>query len=355
MLKNKIFQYFFFEYLKIFLIVSLSLSILIWMTQAARLLELITEYGNSSSIYIKYILLNYPKILDNIFLPCFAISIFFLINKLESSNELVIYWLSGVAKSTIINLVIKISILTVFINIILSAYIAPWSSHLGREVLSNSKFSLINSLVKENNFNSPLKGLTIYVDKNDQIGNLDGVFIYEKERTVIAKRGQVLSDNESYYLKLYDGTTYEKVNKNINIIKFQNTIFDFSKYRLQNTTYPKFNERSISWLIKKSKSKMPKVNEIREELNKRIIKPFSILILSIISCYLLYSNSEKINLKKYRPVVYLASVIFLIANQMMLGFSGSKLIFSLYYFLTIIIIFYLFKTILIKILKSEMK
>jgi len=67
MFKNKIFNYFFLEFFKIFLLITLSLSILIWMTQAARLLELITEYGNPISVYIKYILSIYPKILRNIF------------------------------------------------------------------------------------------------------------------------------------------------------------------------------------------------------------------------------------------------------------------------------------------------
>ena len=45
MLKNKIFQYFFTEFFKIFLLISLSFSLLIWFTQAARLLELITDLG----------------------------------------------------------------------------------------------------------------------------------------------------------------------------------------------------------------------------------------------------------------------------------------------------------------------
>ena len=80
MFKNKIYKYYFYEFINIFVLISLSLSILIWMTQAARLLELITEYGNSVPIYIKYVLFMYPKILDNIFLitPFESLSLFTL-------------------------------------------------------------------------------------------------------------------------------------------------------------------------------------------------------------------------------------------------------------------------------------
>ena len=76
MVKNKIFQYFFKEFFKLFLIISLSFSLLIWFTQAARLLELITEFGNPIQTYMKYLLFNYPKILDNTLLLSFIEIIF---------------------------------------------------------------------------------------------------------------------------------------------------------------------------------------------------------------------------------------------------------------------------------------
>ena len=351
MLKNKIFRYFFLEYFKTFLVVSFSLSILIWMTQAARLLELVTEYGNPASIYTKYIFLIYPKIMDNIFLPCFIITMFFLFNKLENSNELIIYSLSGVSKERIINLVIFISIITILLNIILSAFIAPISSNVGRKVLGESRFSFINSLVKENNFNSPLKGLTIYVEKNDKTGNIEGVFIYEKDRTIIAKNGEVLLNYDNYYLKLIDGTTYEKINNKINTIKFDSTIFDFSKYQLRNTTTPKFNERSNLWLIDNSKSNNSKVDEIRQELNKRLIKPFFILILSILSCFLLLNKTEKLNFEKYKPIIYCFSIVLLVMNQIALSLSGKKITYGYIYFSLIVFIFF----ILLKLLKKSLK
>ena len=54
--------------------------------------------------------------------------------------------------------------------------------------MGDSKFTLVNALVKEKNFNTPLKGLTIYVENNDKKGNLNGIFIYEKSRIITAQR-----------------------------------------------------------------------------------------------------------------------------------------------------------------------
>ena len=347
MVKHKIFKYFFLEFIKLFLLISLSLSILIWMTQAARLLELITEFGNPVYIYIKYILLIYPKIYENIFLLCFAISLFFLISKFEDSNEINIYWLSGISKHSIINFLVKIGILMIAIYILLSAFITPWTLGKSRVVLAQSKFSLINSLVKENNFNSPLSDLTIYVSKNDNKGNLENVFIYEKTRTIIAKTGEVLSNDEGSYLKLYNGITHEKNNENINVINFESTIFDFSKYQMQNIKTLKFSERSTKWLYENRNLNNKKVNEIREEFNKRLIKPFLIILVCLMSCFLLYSNSEKINLKKFRPTIYILCVFLIIINQIILGKSGDKIIYS-YYYLGFILLFSLLTYLVLK-------
>ena len=262
MIKNKIFQYFFLEFFKIFFLISLSFSLLIWFTQAARLLELITEFGNPVGVYVKYMIFAYPKIFQNTFLLNFVISMFFLFSKLENSNEIGIYWLSGISKKKIYLLCISISGVLLILYLFLSIYLSPWSSLQGRYILSNSKFSLINTLVKEQNFNTPLKGLTIYVERNDKKGNLDGIFIYEKTRVIIAKKGRVLSDGENSYLELFNGTTQENTNGKINFINFDKTIFDFSKYQLKNISHPKFKERNINL-----RSFITMMNQILKELH----------------------------------------------------------------------------------------
>lgn len=358
MLKNKIFQYFFIEFFKIFLIVSLSLSLLIWFTQAARLLELITEFGNPINVYIKYLIFNYPKILQNTFLINFIVSMFFLFTKFENSNEMKIYWLSGIGKKQIYLLCICISGILLILYLFLSIFLSPMSSFKGRLILGNSKFTLINSLVKEQNFNSPLKGLTIYVEKNDKKGNLEGIFIYEKTRVIISKKGKVLSDDKNSYLELIDGATQEKNNLNnkINFIKFNKTTFDFSKYNLKNISHPKFKERKLNWLFTNLKNEKFSINikkEIREEINSRIIKPFLIIILVSIICFNLISRKEKINLKKLKFLIYLISIILIIINEIAIGVSGKSFYYTLIYILFLFIIFLISNTILIKNLKNE--
>ena len=358
MLKNKIFQYFFTEFFKIFLLISLSFSLLIWFTQAARLLELITEFGNPVSVYFKYLLFSYPKILQNTFLLNFIISMFFLFAKLNDAKEFGIYWLSGISKFKIYSLCTIIGAVVLVLNLILSIFLAPWSSYQGRLVLGESKFTLVNALVKEKNFNTPLKGLTIYVENNDKKGNLSGIFIYEKSRIITAQKGRVLTDGDNSYLELFNGTSQEKNNKKINFINFNSTIFDFSKYQLRNTSYPKFTERKINWLFERLKNtqiSMKNRIDLRVEINSRLIKPFVILIVSTLICFLLFTNNDKVNLKKLKIIIYVLSISLLIINQIMLNLSGKNINHTMLYIFSLIIFFILSNFILFKFIKGETK
>ena len=358
MLKNKIFQYFFTEFFKIFLLISLSFSLLIWFTQAARLLELITEFGNPVSVYFKYLLFSYPKILQNTFLLNFIISMFFLFAKLNDAKEFGIYWLSGISKFKIYSLCMIIGAVVLVLNLILSIFVAPWSSYQGRLVLGESKFTLVNALVKEKNFNTPLKGLTIYVESNDKKGNLNGIFIYEKSRIITAQKGRVLTDGDNSYLELFNGTSQEKNNKKINFINFNSTIFDFSKYQLRNTSYPKFTERKINWLFERLKNtqiSMKNRIDLRVEINSRLIKPFVILIVSTLICFLLFTNNDKINLKKLRIIIYVLSVSLLIINQIMLNLSGKNITYTMLYVFLLILFFIATNFIFFKFIKGETK
>lgn len=341
MIKNKIYRYFFLEFFRIFFIVSLSLSILIWMTQATKLLELVTEFGNPIKIYLQYILTIFPKIYAKTLQLSFVITIFFTIIKFENDNELNVYWLSGISKIELVNFMTKITILIFLFQFFLLSFIAPWTLLQGRKILSNAKFSLINGVVKEKNFNSILNGLTIYVEKNDLKGNLNGVFIYETDRTIIAKKGAVIDQNGEFFLELYDGVSQEKSGNNINVVKFKKTTFDFSKFQMKNILNPKFNERNIFWLIenlnnKISKDIIEKKKDIKEEINSRIISPFVIFVLSILGSFLFYNSKNK---SKLRIFIFTGSIIILILNQIFLNLSSKGNIETFIYFFSIMIFF----------------
>lgn len=341
MLKNKLDQYFANEFIKNFLLILISLSLLMLLTQAARFLNIITEMGNSTIIYVKFVVLSYPRILEKTVQLTFIISIFFTISKLRNDNELNIYWFSGISQLRIFKLIFKITVLIFIFYYFLSIFLGPLFSNYARKIISNSEFTLINSLVKENNFNSPLKKLVIYVDKNDKKGNLKNIFIHEKDRIISADNGFIIKKNNEFFLELNNGVSQEKNNNNINFIQFEKLLFGVSKFQTKNLKEPKFSERNIFWLIngiKLKKMTPSRMEDARLEINKRLIQPLGIFLLAIISSYILYLKDGDSKFKLSNNFIFACAISWLIINEILLSLSSKSTLNSFIYFLIIFLL-----------------
>ena len=108
MKKNKLGYYFIQEFLKNYLSILLAFGLIIWITQAVRLLDLIGEEGNSIKTYFLYIFSIMPKVFSKLSLIIFFISLFVTISKFEEHNELRALWFCGLEKKKIYKLFSKI-------------------------------------------------------------------------------------------------------------------------------------------------------------------------------------------------------------------------------------------------------
>ena len=327
MFKNKLKNYFTIEIIKSYFFVLATLSLLIWVTQSARLLYLVTDSGLSIATYSEYVFFLIPKSISQLMIISFLISLFLSIMKLQNNKELEIYWLSGISKQEIVFLVIKISLLLTFLALFFFMYLAPISSKQSRDLIANSEFSLVNALVKKNNFNSPLRGLTIFVNKNDNQGNLEKVYIFENNKTIISKKGRVLNEGEKNFLELTDGVIHEKnAQNNITTIKFEKTLFDFTKYQSNITTQPKLQERDIFWIV--NEYKKTKNSNVLYEIHKRLFKPFFIPIIAILCCFTFYANNEKISSNKIKILIFSLSTFLIIFLEVLLNLSVVNVYFK---------------------------
>jgi len=332
MFKNKLNNYIVTEILKSYVLVLISFSLLIWIAQAAKNLNLITESGLSIKTYCYFILLIFPKILSQLMIISFLIGVFLTTLKLLDTKEIEIYWLAGISKLNIAFTIFKVSFFPLILSLLLYVYLVPLTNFKSREILANSEFSMINSLVKKNNFNSPLKKLTIFVNKNDNKGNLEKIYIFEEFKTIIAKKGRVVNINDNNYLELIDGFIHEKnQQQNITVVKFEKTIFDFTKYQTEVTKYTKLAEQSTIWLFKNYK--LTKSKDMLEEIHKRIVKPLFIPFIAFLCCFLLYTNNEKINLTKIKIFIFSLSTILIIFIEILIGLSTKNYLFQTFFYI----------------------
>jgi lipopolysaccharide export LptBFGC system permease protein LptF len=323
--------YFIQEFLKNYLSILLAFGLIIWITQAVRLLDLIGEEGNSIKTYFLYIFSIMPKFFSRISIIIFFISFAVTISKFEDHNELRALWFSGLEKKKFVNYLFKSSIKLVVLLILIRCFIIPHFSNYSRYLLLNTGVGAIGPLLKQNNFNNPLKKITIYVGKKNQINELEDIILFEDDanikKTIIAKSGVVINENNKNLLVLVDGSIQEeRKDKKISILDFDKTTLDLSQYSKKTVDYYKFNEMYFFELMKRYNNKNDvQLSNIAGELNDRIVMPLFIPSLVLLACFLIITNKEIINNNLLKLIIFSYGVLIIIISEILLDLSSKNI------------------------------
>ena len=349
-----------------FLTASIGITLIIWVIQAVNFLDFVTEDGHSLKVYFAYSILNLPKIFSRVLIFIFFISCFYIINKYEENNEILVFWTNGIKKISIINFLLKFSLIFISLQLLLSLYLVPTSQNLSRVYLKNSNIDFLPTLITEKKFINVFKGLTIFADEYNSLGNIKKIYINEKlnensSKIIIAKEGKIQKKDEDYTLKLFNGSIINSDEKNFYNINFKETEYDLSKFTSRTVTHQKIQQIPSKVLVncvlefyfnKKINSKIcinRKLNSVSEELYKRIVIPFYILILSLVSSSLLIKPKSNKYLKYYKSFIFLIGFSFIIFSQIGFKFFNQNFLNDIVVFLApIFFVIFFYFIILIK-------
>jgi lipopolysaccharide export system permease protein len=336
MKKNKLGYYFIQEFLKNYLSILLAFGLIIWITQAVRLLDLIGEEGNSILTYFLYILSIIPKFFSRISIIIFFISLVVTISKFEDHNELRALWYSGLEKKKFIKYLLSFSVLLILMLIIIRCFVVPYFSNYSRSLLLNTGVGAIGPLLKQNHFNNPLKKITIYVGKKNQINELEDIILFEDnadiKKTIIAKSGVAINENNKNLLVLINGSIQEeRKDKNISILDFDKTTIDLTQYSKKTVDFYKLNEMLFFELIKRFNNKNDgQFSNIIGELNDRVVMPLFIPSLVLLASFLVITNKEIINNNMLKIIIYTYGIAIIIISEILLDISSKK-IYAIFY------------------------
>jgi lipopolysaccharide export LptBFGC system permease protein LptF len=224
----------------------------------------------------------------------------------------------------------------IVILVIVRCFIVPYFSNYSRYLLLDSGVGAIGPLLKQNNFNNPLKKITIYVGKKNQINELEDIILFEDsadiKKTIIAKSGAVINENNKNLLVLVEGSIQEeRKDKKISILDFDKTTLDLSQYNKKTADYYKFNEFFFFELIKRFNNKDDtQLTNIIGERNDRIIMPLFIPSLILLACFLIITNKESINNKVLKIIIFTYGIGIIIISEILLDLSSKELYGSLF-------------------------
>ena len=317
---------------KFFLLTSISLSLIILVVQAVSFLDYISEDGHGFVTYFGITILNLPKIYTRVMPFCIFITIFYIINKYEVKNELVLFWSIGIKKIKFINVLVTFSLFFFLFQLLLNNIIVPKSLDQARDFIRNSKIDFFPNLIKEKKFIDAVESLTIFVDSKTRDGNLKNIYLKDnlsddRSQIIYAKEGQIIFDGNKNYLMLFNGNFIDVDKEKITTFSFKRTEFDLSKYKTKTTIYPKIQEiNSFGIFLCLYKIKFnqnynfpekyflrcnkDQYSDLVEEAFKRSIKPLFIPVIVLFSTLIIIFNKDNFRYNKIQ--YFLFSIVFLI-------------------------------------------
>ena len=380
-MKKIIFKNIFTDVIYFFLITSLSLTLVVWVIQAVNLLDLVSEDGHGFKLYFLYTLLILPKIFTKLIIFLFFLSTFYVLNKYEENNEILIFWTFGVNKLEFINKFIFFAFFFVLLQLCLNFYVVPKTLLEARLLFKQSDFSYFPSLIKSKHFNDNTKNLTIFIEGKDPKGNFKNIFVKEKfdasnSQIIISKTGKIIEKNKKSFLVFYNGNIVNLEKNKTSNIKFDKFELNLSTHKSKTVTHIKIQERNSYDLLKCVKSyyfnymesgsdyinsditncATESIQQIKKELSLRLFGPIYILIIGLISSSLILKSKSNQIYNKYKTFIFVAGIIIIILSEISSEYIGSSLmhmIFNLSLPILLSIIVYLTILIFLKIRKQS--
>ena len=326
------------DILSFFIVASVSLTLIVWVIQAVNFLDIVSEDGHSLKVYFNYTILNLPRIFSRILIFVFFISIFYVINKYEENNEILVFWTNGIKKISFINFLFKFSFFFVILQLILNILIVPYTQNLSRTYIKNSNMDFLPTLISEKKFINVFEKLTIFIEKYNHSGIIEKIFIHEEinensSKIIISEKAKIIKLDNKYKIKLLNGSIANINEKNIYNINFKETEYDLSKFTTKTTTHTKVQEINSLQLLKcfsnhnlyindefKHICKHRKIKSLSQEIFKRFVVPLYIFILSLVSSTLVIKPKKKKFIKYYKYMIFLFGFFIITISQISFKF-----------------------------------
>ena len=351
-----------------FLLVSISISLIVWVIQAVNFLDIVTEDGHGIKVYFLYTLLSLPKIFSKILPFIYFISLWYIILKYENENELIIFWTVGINKINFTNTLLRFSLFYLILQLLFTTLIVPFSLDKARSYIRGSNVDFFSSIVQEKKFIDTVKNLTIFIEEKNKNGDLKNIILKENLKKnnyqiILAKRGKVKKTIDGNSLVLFDGKIINNTNKETNSIKFAKTEINLSRFSTKTITHPKIQEITTYDIIAcihrlknlpdnfifnffKTEKKLTNCREETQtapfqEIIKRFISPFYLIVLCLIANLIITRSKDEQKFNSYKFIIFVLGVTTIIISEISIKYATVNFFQNFYIYAMPVVFFIL--------------
>jgi lipopolysaccharide export system permease protein len=276
-------RYIFRTTLASFAVVLVSLTGVIWITQALRGIDLMTSQGQTILTFLGVTSLVIPALVLIISPIALMIAISHTLNKLATDSEIIVMNAAGFSPFRLFRPFVYATIVVAALVAFIASYLAPdgmrrlkqWDAEITADVLTN--------ILQPGRFAQLDQNLTIRIRERQPGGLLKGIFIDDRRDpamrvTIVADHGTVVKNETGSFLVLEEGILqrFEAAKREPTMIEFASNAFDMSQYSKGHDVTLGIRERYIWELIAPDENdpvhrQLP--GQFRAELHDRFMAP----------------------------------------------------------------------------------
>jgi lipopolysaccharide export system permease protein len=220
-----------------FLLFTLLLTLVVWMTQSLRLLDLVINRGQSAGIFAYLTMLMVPSLLVVIVPIAFFGATLYALNKLNNDSELVVMWSAGVSRLQLAIPVFAAASAAMIITYSCSLYLMPLGQRVMKDKVFDIRADIGAAILREGAFTTPSDGLTVFIRELSPGGEIRGILVHDNREpkrpvTYLAESGVLAQTQEGARLIMLNGNIEqgEESGSRLSRLKFDRYVFDLDQY-----------------------------------------------------------------------------------------------------------------------------
>jgi lipopolysaccharide export system permease protein len=281
--------------------VSVTLVVVVFLSQSLRFLELVIDSSASSLSFWILTFLALPRFFEIIMPLSMMAATIFIYNRMTMDSEMAALRSAGLSPFALARPALMLAgIVTVFLWC-MTLWIAPKALTEMYHMRQIIRSQISTLLFREGVFNQVGDGLTVYIRDRSNNGELQGLMIYDgrekakRPSTILAKRGD-LGSGDGQQVVVYDGVRqeYNPATGKMQRLNFERYTVDLPDTDPIRERWKEPDERTIFELFNPDPANQRDVENHHAflvEINRRLTAPLLALSFTLMSCAGLLSGS----------------------------------------------------------------
>jgi lipopolysaccharide export system permease protein len=319
-----------------FLLVLVSLTGAIWLTQALRDVDLMTGQGQTILTFIGITSLVIPQLVMVIAPVALVVAASHNLHKLAADSEIIVMNGAGMRPWALLKPFLGVTIVASVMLSIISAYVAPASLRTLRHWITEVRTDLVSNIVQPGRFIAIEQGLAFNIRERRPNGLLVGLLMDDRRDpamrvTIVAERGELLKNETGNFLLLENGSIqrHELKQRDPNIVVFDRYAFDLSQFSGGPQVVKVSVRERYLWQLLWPDTSDPlykdQVGQIRAETHDRILAPLYPFAFVLIAFAFLGAPRTT----RQSPAWSVTAVILAVSTVRLVGFAST--VFALKY------------------------